>query len=85
MAALDIPFIDQPIYRYPLDLFSRSDLSGDPVTPFWMTVLRRGGIVDFPPDVEGSSHGWDNVSDVVRELNERNIKKLREQGLLPPA
>jgi hypothetical protein len=47
-----------------------------------MTILARGGVVNFPDDVEGSSHGWDNVSDVVRELNDRNIKKLKDAGLL---
>ena len=83
MAVLDIPFIDQPIYRFPLDLFSQPDLSGDPVNPFWMKVLERGGVIAFPPDVPGSLSGWDNVSSVVRELNDRNIKKLKDAGLLP--
>jgi hypothetical protein len=82
MALLDVLFIEEPIYRFPVDIFSDPN-RGDAVNDVWMTILRRGGIIAFPPDIPGSASGWDNVSSVVRELNDRNIKALQEAGLLP--
>ena len=80
MALLDVEFTDAPILRFP-DVFNTAN-HGDPVNELWMSILEKGGVIDLPLGVPGSASGLDNVSGTVRELNDRNIKKLKEAGLI---